>query len=264
MQDIEVDIFWRDIDISLDDVNKEDLQRRRDERLHNCMKAVIVKEKEDGGRVYVKWRCKDPRCDYCNGIKADKLKARIQRCVDAGLDVYYIVMPMSISQKFVRKLGGRENYLRVPYIDEVDIIFFLMEKNNRRLEKLTDLDVVEFDWMELARRKDTRIISGTLGDTVELPKETTGEYVIELLDIVAYPEEIVNKAHIQTYAHDVIAWQQPESVEESREYHRRFNATFVRNIMDMGGKLYNVYYHEQGCTTFSIDFFDIEKFPDPI
>jgi hypothetical protein len=260
MQDTELDEFWGGITSSLDEYNQEDLQRRRDERLHNCMKAVIVKEKEDGGRVFVKWRCKDPRCDYCNGIKADKLKAKIQRCVDAGIDVYYLVMPIEYTTKFVRKLGGKDKYLRVPYTEDVDIVFFTTEKDKRRLEKLTDLDVAEFDWMEFAHKKDNRIVSGTLGDTVELPKEeTTGEYVIELLDIVAYPEEIVVNAHIQTYAHDVIAWQQPETLEESREYHRRFNATFVRNIMDAGGKLYNVYYHEKGCTSFGIDFFNIEK-----
>jgi hypothetical protein len=231
----------------------EELQRRRNERLANCGKVSFVMELPDGGRRMTWWRCRDPRCEYCNEIKGKQLRKRVEHALEQSGNVYYVTVDKITADKLCRKLG-RDNYLRIPTLD-YDLVFCTSDCTN-----IDDETLDEFDWTDLATRGTERIMSGNLGKFQD--EEPVGEYEVEVQDIIVNYPHIAEIAYIKTCA-EVIVYQQPESLEEHQSIRNYFNGCYLKNITAMGGRILGVRYRHTRIQNFSIHLINYKLEYDP-
>jgi hypothetical protein len=247
-----------DIFTIADEVSKEnyeeELQNRRDERLHNCNKVSCVLEKEHGERRMIWWRCRDPRCEYCNEIKGKQLRHRIELALESN-KVYYLDTLKEVADKLCKRLG-RDNYLRIPLANDTDLLFFVsFDENNIDQETLN-----EFDWTEIATKKTDRIMSGNLGKSKS--EEPKGQYEVTVQDIIVNDPFIAEKAYAKTCA-EVIVYQQPETLEEHQSIRDYFNGCYLKNITAMGGRILGVYYRKTRIETLLLTFINYSLEYDP-
>jgi hypothetical protein len=249
-----IDIFTIAEEVSKD-IHEEELQQRRDERLSNCMKvSCVFEERNGGGRKIAHWRCRDPRCDFCNEIKGKQLLKRVEKALEEG-NVYYISTHKDIADKLCKKVG-RDNYLRIPISDDEDIVFIASQEENN----IDDETLREFDWTSIARRNTNRIMSGNLG---KAPKnEPDGQYEVTVMDFVIDNADVAEKAYFKTCAESIV-YQQPETIEEHQAIRNYFNGCYTKNILTMGGKLLGITYRKTRCETLLLKFIDWKRIDDP-
>jgi len=249
--------LFQEIGLSLDFADEFDLQQRRDERMKLCMKMAHIRELPSGGRKITYWRCKDPRCDNCNNYKGEQYRNRMLRVLEEGRTLYCTYLFGDAAKKLVRRLR-KDNYLRLPQDNELSIIFFTMPEGKKSLaEEYFKEDVMELDWTDAVRSRGSSIISGNLGKEKE-EEPDTGYILVEAEDMVAGPIQDVIQAIVRTST-GVIAWQDPEDVEENNRFRRHYNAELLKNLKLQGCRVLYTVEHTIYVPDLKINFFEFDR-----
>lgn len=229
----------------------DDKQMRKDERMANCGKLITIQEKPNGGRILTYWRCKDPRCEYCNEIKGRKLKERVVRSIESTL-TGMVILPGELATKLCRKLG-KDHYLKIPKNDAEDYLFY--DVNVPEDQALYSTDLGEIDWTEIAKRKTSKIISGNLGKET-FPTEDDSVLYVPCQHIVAGPVDAAKKALFKAQT-SMFAWSQPETLFESIQMRSAFNAHLVSILLNDGCRIFAMYHDHIYAQDYSLNFLDL-------
>jgi hypothetical protein len=241
--------FWDEINETIEFSEDLQSQTKKDERFRNCMKYVVISEQKDGSRKVNYWRCKDPRCDYCNNYKGSEYKARILELIKTKR-VYYIELPHEIASKLCKKLK-KDNYLRFPIDDLVDSVFFVYPSSLSDADLVDEQFVNEHDWAYTAKKKTTRNISGNLGK----PQVTEDDGMeVDAADIVASPKDLVEKSVVDTCA-KIYAWVQPETVYAYVNARKYFNDELIKSLESNGCTIMFKTFKKLKVQNLSLNFF---------
>lgn len=241
-----VDLFV-EIDDALNDAFGLSLQDRKDKRMADCMKNVVIITLPNGGRRITKWRCRDPRCETCNEIKGNEYKNRILNEMSKGTKIWHMSLDKNTCNVICKKLG-KANYLRFPgeYTDALFISFGEGEYN------LTEQDVEEINWASLVKRDTSRIISGSLGKDKKKSDKPYSIYVTDLVVPGTFPV-----VQIITEIAKSMRYTQPHTEYEFSELHEKYmnriSREFVLNDIPVILSLNHPLYYDG----FDIDFLDI-------
>jgi len=244
------------IETSIAEADALDAQRRRDERLSLCMKMAFIKELPNGGKKITHWRCKDPRCEFCNTYKGEQYKERILSVMRAGHKVYQVYLFKQAAEALCKRIR-KENYLRLPQGEDLFVVFFITPGKNSKAEELTVTDINEFDWTQAVSRKSSCKISGALGKEKE-EEEKVSEYVVDVEDIIAGPYENAVDA-VRSTSMAVIAWQEPEDVDENQRFRNVYNAELYKRLKLAGCRIFGSISRKMYIDDFKVSFFMIEE-----
>jgi hypothetical protein len=255
------DQFFDGVKEMLVDSKDAERQQRRDERLTKCMKVIVIAEKESGGRKLTWWRCKDPRCDFCNSLRGQALMERIEGVVTRNMPVYFAKLPR-VAATALCKVIGADNYIRIPQPTDEDIIFYTTQRYTTG-DLVTQEFIAEYDWKSTATKRTSRIMSGGLGKSEPL-KKPFGPFSIEVQDIVAGPKDIVDQAFAKTL-NEVVIWIQPENLADHQQKRNYVNGVIVKNIIAFGGEIVTVLKRRTRTRSLNINLYDIERdFENPL
>lgn len=245
------------VQVTFDDVYEEDAQKRKDERMSICMKALYIKELSSGGRKISYWRCKDPRCEKCQSHKGDRYKERMLSVIDNDQTLYYVYLFKDSATKLCKRLR-KDNYLRLPQNNDLDIIFYVSDKNAKA--DIFDRDAVEdFDWTSAVNQRCSRTISGNLGKEIEESEPRSLGYAsIYVEDIVAGPVKDALQALAKTSS-SVIAWQDPDDLDENVRFRQHYRAELLKQLKLHGCKIYLTLERKTEISSLVVNFFELDK-----